>query len=87
MTAPSDLTKLLNPGSVAIIGATPDLGRVGGRPIAYLKRYGFKGEIFPVNPRHRSIDGLTCYAAIEALPRVPDMAIVALPAPAGCSVV
>ncbi len=87
MTAPSDLTKLLSPGSVAIIGATPDLGRVGGRPIAYLKRYGFKGEIFPVNPRHRSIDGLTCYAAIEALPRVPDMAIVALPAPAVCSVV
>ena len=87
MKALSDLGKLLNPGSVAIIGATPDLGRVGGRPIAYLKRYGFKGAIFPVNPRHREIDGLPCYPAIDALPEVPDMAIQAVPAQAVCSVV
>ncbi len=87
MTALSDLSKLLSPRSVAIIGATPDLGRVGGRPIAYLKRYGFTGEIFPVNPKHRSIDGLPCYAAIDALPKVPDMTILAVPAGSVCSVV
>ena len=87
MTALTDLGELLNPGSVAIIGATPDLSRVGGRPITYLKRYGFTGEIFPINPKHQSIDGLPCYAAIEALPKVPDMAILAVPAKGVCSVI
>ena len=87
MTVLADLGKLLNPQSVAIIGATPDLGRVGGRPIAYLKRYGFTGEIFPVNPKHQSIDGLPCYPAIDALPTVPDMAILAVPAAKVYSVV
>ena len=87
MTALYDLRKLLSPRSIAIVGATPDLGRVGGRPIAYLKRYGFTGEIFPINPKHRSIDGLQCYAAIGDLPKVPDMAILAVPASGVCSVV
>ena len=87
MTSLSDLSKLLNPRSIAIVGATPDLGRVGGRPIAYLRRYGFTGEIFPINPKHRSIDGLRCYAAIGDLPKVPDMAILAVPASGVYSVV
>ena len=87
MTALSDLRGLLSPRSIAIIGATPDLGRVGGRPIAYLKRYGFTGDIYPVNPKHQAIDGLKCYPAIDALPQVPDMAILAVPARIVCSVV
>ena len=87
MTALSDLRGLLSPRSIAIIGATPDLGRVGGRPIAYLKRYGFAGDIFPVNPKHEAIDGLTCYPSIDALPEVPDMAILAVPARIVCSMI
>ncbi len=87
MTTLPDLGKLLNPRSVAILGATPDLGRVGGRPIAYLRHYGYAGEIYPVNPKHQSVADLTCYPSIDALPSVPDMAIVAVPAKAVCSVV
>ena len=87
MTALFDLRKLLSPRSIAIIGATPDLNRPGGRPIAYLKRYGFEGEIFPINPKHQTIDGMLCYGAIKALPSVPDMVIIALPAGAVCPVV
>ncbi len=87
MNALADLGKLLNPCSIAILGATPDLGRVGGRPIAYLRHYGYRGEIYPVNPKHHTVADLTCYPSIDALPEVPDMAVVAVPAKSVCSVV
>ena len=87
MSAFSDLGKLLKPRSIAILGATPDLGRVGGRPIAYLRHYGYRGEIYPVNPKHHTVADLSCFPSIDVLPEVPDMAIVAVPAKAVCSVV
>lgn len=75
-----DLDPLLRPRSIAIIGATPDQRRVGGRPLVFLRRYGFPGQIYPVNPRYEAIDDLACYPNVDALPEVPDMAIIALPA-------
>ena len=43
---------LLNPTSVAVVGASADPTKLNGRPITYLKRHGFKGQIFPINPRY-----------------------------------
>ncbi len=77
-----DLTALLQPRSVAIIGATPDVRRPGGRPLDFLRRYGFAGPIYPVNPRYDDIDGVRCYAKITDLPEPADMAVVVVPAPA-----
>jgi acetyltransferase len=77
-----DLTPLLNPASIAIIGATPDTKKVGGRPIRYLRRYGYGGRIYPVNPKHDVVQELRCFASLAALPERPDMAIIALPAEA-----
>lgn len=85
MTVPprfADLTPLLNPASIAIIGATPDPKKVGGRPIRYLRRYGYRGRLYPVNPKYEDVQGLRCYPALVALPERPDMAIIALPAEA-----
>lgn len=42
----------------------------------YLRLHGFKGEVWPVNPRYDAIDGETCYADIDALPGAPDVAII-----------
>ena len=53
-----DLTTLLRPRSVAIVGATPDARRVGGRPLSFLRRFGFPGAIYPVNPKYEEIEGL-----------------------------
>ncbi len=82
MTELLDLTPLLNPRSVAIIGATADVRRPGGRPLDYLQRFGYPGRIYPVNPKRTEIAGVTCYPDVASLPEVPDMAVIVLPAAA-----
>lgn len=72
------ISRLLKPRSVAVIGASADSKKTAGRPVAYLKKLGFTGEIFPVNPKVEEIDGLKCYPDISSLPSVPDVAIVLL---------
>ncbi len=72
------ISRLLQPRSVAVIGASADPSKTAGRPIAYLKKLGFAGDIFPVNPKVDQIDGLKCYPDIGSLPSVPDVGIVLL---------
>ncbi|CAM2339049.1 acetate--CoA ligase family protein [Burkholderia vietnamiensis] len=72
------IEKLLRPASVAVIGASADPAKTAGRPIAYLQKHGFRGDIYPVNPRYPSIAGLRCYEDVEALPHAPDVGIVLL---------
>jgi acyl-CoA synthetase (NDP forming) len=78
----SSLSRLLRPASVAVIGASSDPLRIGGRPVRYLKDGGFKGAIYPINPKHSVIQDLITYPDLGALPEVPDLAIIALPAAA-----
>ena len=72
------IARLIKPRSVAVIGASADINKTAGRPIAYLRKQGYSGAIYPVNPRVDSIDGLRCYPDIASLPQVPDVAIVLL---------
>lgn len=72
---------LMAPDSVAVIGASSDPGRIGGRPIDWMRRSGFKGAIYPVNPARSEVQGLPSFASVEALPTTPQAAIVAVPAP------
>jgi acyl-CoA synthetase (NDP forming) len=72
------LESALAPRSVAVIGASDNPHKVGGRPILYMKRYGYRGPIYPVNPGRASVQGLRAFAALEALPEVPELAIVAV---------
>ena len=51
----SRLARLLNPQSVAVIGASDDPLRIGGRPIAYMLGQGYRGRIFPVNPNRATV--------------------------------
>ena len=76
----SGLDALFNPRSVAIVGATEDPTRIGGRPLRYLKESGFEGRIWPVNPRRDRIQGLEARPVIGAVPGEIDVAIVAVPA-------
>lgn len=78
---------LIRPTSVAIIGASAEPNRIGGRPIAYTTRSGFAGRILPVNPKRQEVQGLPCYASVEALPETPDVAIVAVPGQAAIDAV
>ena len=75
------LTPLLAPRSIAILGASNDATRIGGRPIAFMKAAGqFQGAIWPVNPNRTEVQGLTAYPSVAALPETPDVAIIAVPA-------
>ncbi len=74
------LQHLLSPRSIAIVGASEDFGRVNGRPLKFLLEKGYPGKIFPVNPKYRTIAGLTCYPSVTAIADPVDLAIVAVPA-------
>ncbi len=74
------LTPLLAPRSVAVLGASSDATRIGGRPIAYMRAQGFSGGLYPVNPNRTEIQGLKAYPSVADLPETPDVAIVAVPA-------
>lgn len=69
---------LFNPTSVAILGASGDKTRIGGRPVRYLIESGFKGRIFPVNPGRPEIQGLKAYPTVDAIDEPVDCAVIAL---------
>ncbi len=71
---------MLRPRSIAVLGASNDPTRIGGRPISYMLSQKFAGTIMPVNPNRAEVQGLPAYASIADLPTVPDAAIVAVPA-------
>ena len=72
------LVALFQPRSVAVVGATEDRNRVGGRPLHYLRSFGFGGAVYPVNPSRPDIQGYRAYASIEQLPEAPDVAVIAV---------
>lgn len=75
----NELHALFNPNSIAIIGASADAKRIGGRPLKYLQQNGFQGRIYPVNPKYEEINGLRCYADITQIQENIDLAIISLP--------
>ena len=73
------LRKALAPRSIAVIGASDNVNKIGGRPVAYLSRFGFQGRVFAINPARAEVQGLRCYQGLQDLPEVPDVAIIAVP--------
>lgn len=68
------------PHSVAVIGASRKPGKIGHTIVKNLKEYGFKGEIYPINPKADEIEGLKAYPSVLDVPGTIDLAIVAVPA-------
>jgi len=74
----SGLHAALAPDSVAIIGASDNPHKVGGRPILYMRRYGYRGRLYPINPARAEVQGHKAYASLDALPEAPELVIVAV---------
>lgn len=74
------LDDLVAARSVAVIGASSDPGRIGGRPVRFLREGGFTGAVYPVNAKYADVQGLRCYPDLAAVPGPVDVAIVAVPA-------
>jgi acyl-CoA synthetase (NDP forming) len=78
--SPADLKRFFAPETVALVGASDDLSRFGGRALHRMKMFGFRGEVYPVNPRLKEVQGLPCYASIRDVPQAPDHVGVVVPA-------
>ena len=74
-----NLDHAVHPRSVAVFGASPRAGTVGGILIRNIVEGGFGGEVWPVNPKHGEIGGRRCYGRAEELPGAPDLAVIATP--------
>lgn len=73
------LDALLSPASVAVFGASERAASVGATVWRNLSN-GFKGRLYPVNPKHRRIGDARAYASVETLPEAPDLAVICTPA-------
>ncbi|SFG00701.1 acetyltransferase [Desulfotomaculum arcticum] len=74
------LLPLFQPESLAIIGASENPFKPSGQPLVSLINAGFKGKIYPVNPKHTTLCNLPCYPALIDVPGSVDLAIIAVPA-------
>ena len=75
-----DLRPLLSPSSIAVIGASSDVAKMGGRLVKYPLRHAYPGVLFPVNPRGGEIQGLKAYRDILEVPGSVDLAVLVVPA-------
>ena len=83
----TSLDAMIRPRSIAVVGASDDATRIGGRPIAYMLAQGFAGPIWPVNPKRDLVQGLPCFPDVAALPGVPDVGLIAVPGTAALAAV
>ena len=70
------LDALLNPASVAVVGASREEGKVGHEVLTHMLRAGYEGPIYPVNPKADEIAGLRCYPDMESIGAAPDLAVI-----------
>jgi len=82
-----NLRAVLDPKSVAIVGASENPHKIGGRPLLYLNRFGYKGRVLPINPKRDEVQGYKAYPSLAALPEAPEAAIVVVPGDAALEAV
>ena len=75
------LEKMFRPRSVAVVGASGDPEKLGGRTLLHLKELGYRGRIFPINVSASEVQGLPAWRSVAELPETPDSALILLPAP------
>src|SRR5687767_8049119 len=72
----NDLERFFNPRSIAIIGASQDFGTISGQPLKHLQSHGYKGKLYPVNPRYQEVGGVKCYPSLADVPETPDLVLI-----------
>ena len=77
---PHPLDSFFAPASIALVGASRDLEKIPGRLLSFLRKNGYPGRLYPVNPNYDAIDGLTCYPSIADVGAPVDLAIIVIPA-------
>jgi acetyltransferase len=75
-----NLSKIFRPKHVAVVGASDVPGKVGHILLRNLVGHGFGGVIYPVNAKREAVQGIAAYPSLNALPHVPDLAVICTPA-------
>lgn len=70
---------LLNPRSIALVGASDDVSKTAGRPQQFLRRAGFTGKVYPINPKRPTVQGAPAWPTLSELPEVPEHVFVLTP--------
>ncbi|QKS26763.1 acetate--CoA ligase family protein [Vreelandella titanicae] len=83
----ASLNDLLNASSVAVVGASADPTKVSGRPLAYMLKRGFSGNLYPVNPGRDTVQGVKSYPSLRDINEPIDLAIIGTTADKVCSIV
>lgn len=81
------LDDLITPRHVAVVGASDDPSRIGGRPLHFFLTKGYEGSVYPVNPNRDVVQGADAYSTLSDVPGDVDFVLVAVPAPAVTDVV
>src|SRR5512144_1829784 len=68
------------PKSIAFVGATPDHDTIRGKLLMFAVKNGFTGELYPVNPSHKEVDGYKSYPKVSAIGKPVDLAVITIPA-------
>ncbi len=75
-----DLSKLFNPSSIAVVGASQFPEKVGAIALKNIILSKFSGQIYPVNPTIPNVGSMKFYPSLSALPEIPDLVVIAIPA-------
>src|ERR687893_2913320 len=72
------LASALDPRSIAVVGASDNPDKIGGRCLQYIQRFGYKGEVYPINPGRPTIQGLRSFPSLSDAPGVPELAVITI---------
>jgi len=79
MSTTATLQSLLEPASIAVIGASDDTSKPGGKLVRNILLRGYAGTLLLVNPKSSQVQGVRAYPSVDALPTVPELAFIAIP--------
>ncbi|MDB5852022.1 MAG: 6-carboxyhexanoate-CoA ligase [Herminiimonas sp.] len=80
MSDQSSLRSLFCPSSIAVVGASATPQKIGAVPVSLLRKFGYAGDIYPVNPNAPEVQGLKCYPSLQSIGKPVDMVVLAVPA-------
>jgi acyl-CoA synthetase (NDP forming) len=81
VTPTPDLSRLLDPRSIAIVGASTNPKSISGQPLYHMLKGRFEGKLYPVNPNRAEVQGVKAYRDVLSVPDACDVALVAVSAP------
>ena len=78
--SPTHLERVFSPSGIAVIGASDDADKIGGKVLRTLIRHNYAGKLYPVNPSRATVAGLKAYPSVAAIGMPVDLALIAVPA-------